>query len=356
MQGCQPADRCEIPPMPKSLSDIPLSVLDLSPIVDGGSVAESFRNTVSLARHVEALGYRRFWLAEHHNMPGIASAATSVLIGHVAGQTSTIRVGSGGVMLPNHSPLVIAEQFGTLAELYPGRIDLGLGRAPGTDRATSRALGRESGTAESFPQDVQELIAYLGDPQPGQQVKAVPGMGTKVPVWLLGSSTFSAQLAAYLGLPFAFAAHFAPKLLHEALRLYRANFQPSENWPEPHAMVGVPVIAAGSDDEASFLSTSSQQMILNIIRNQRSTVPPPVETMEGRWTLQEQAEVRQFFGAAIIGGPDTVKSQLEEFVAATQADELIIHSQFHRHEDRLRSYEIVKDVAKLVTASAGPMA
>ena len=330
--------------MPKSLSDIPLSVLDLSPVIQGGTISESFANSVGLAQHAEKLGYNRFWLAEHHNMPGIASAATSVLIGHVAGQTSKIRVGSGGVMLPNHAPLVIAEHFGTLEALYPGRIDLGLGRAPGTDRVTSRALGRESGSAESFPQNVQELIAYLGDPVEGQPVKAVPGAGAKVPVWLLGSSTFSAQLAAWLGLPFAFAAHFAPKLLHEALRIYRADFRPSAEWPEPYAMVGVPVIAADTDEQAHYLSTSSQQMILNIVRNRRSTVPPPVETMEGRWTLQEQAEVRQFFGAAIIGGPDTVKSQLEEFVAATQADELIIHSQFYGHEDRLRSYEIVSEL------------
>ena len=331
--------------MSKRLSDIPLSVLDLSPVIEGGSIAESFRNSVSLARHVEKLGYKRFWLAEHHNMPGIASAATSVLIGHVAGNTATIRVGSGGVMLPNHSPLIIAEHYGTLEALYPGRIDLGLGRAPGTDRATAHAIGRDPNSADEFPQEVQQLIHYLGDPIEGQKVKAIPGAGSKVPVWLLGSSTFSAQLAAYLGLPFAFAAHFAPKLLHEALRLYRTNFQPSERWPEPYAMVGVPVIAAATDDEARYLSTSSQQMILNIVRNQRSTVPPPVETMEGNWSLSEQAEVRQFFGAAIIGGPESVKSQLEEFVAATQADELIIHSQFYRHEDRLRSYEIVKEVA-----------
>ncbi|MBX3741243.1 MAG: LLM class flavin-dependent oxidoreductase [Akkermansiaceae bacterium] len=338
---------------PKSLQDIPLSVLDLSPVIEGGSIAQSFRDSVSLAQHVEKLGYNRFWLAEHHNMPGIASAATSVLVGHVAGQTSTIRVGSGGVMLPNHSPLIIAEHYGTLAELYPDRIDLGLGRAPGTDRATAHAIGRDPNSADEFPQEVQQLIHYLGDPIPGQKVKAVPGMGTKVPVWLLGSSTFSAQLAAYLGLPFAFAAHFAPKLLHEALRLYRANFQPSERWPEPYAMVGVPVIAAPTDEEAAFLSTSSQQMILNIVRNQRSMVPPPVETMEGKWSLSEQAEVRQFFGAAIIGGPESVKSQLEEFVAATGADELIIHSQFHRHEDRLRSYEIVKDCGGRTLLSSG---
>ena len=328
-------------------------MLDLSPVVEGRSIADSFRNTVDLAQRVEQLGYRRFWLAEHHNMAGIASAATAVLIGHVAGQTSTIRVGSGGVMLPNHSPLVIAEQFGTLEALYPGRIDLGLGRAPGTDRATSRALGREPAAADDFPRNVQQLIHYLGDPVDGQQVRAIPGMGSKVPVWLLGSSTFSAQLAALMGLPFAFAAHFAPRLLHEALRLYRNHFQPSEAWPEPYAMVGVPVIAASTDEEARFLSTSSQQQILNIVRNQRSKVPPPVESMEGRWSAAEAAEVQQFFGAAIIGGPQTVKAELLEFVETTQADELMIHSQFFRQEDRLRSYQIVADLKRESGMPAG---
>ncbi len=332
--------------MRKNFQDIPLSVLDLSPIIEGGTAAESFRNSVSLAKHVEKLGYNRFWLAEHHNIPGIASAATSVLIGHVAGKTSRIRVGSGGIMLPNHSSLVIAEQFGTLEALYPGRIDLGLGRAPGTDGATSRALGRDAGAADDFPQQVQELIHYLGDPEPNQRVKAIPGAGAKVPVWLLGSSTFSAQLAAYLGLPFAFASHFAPQLLHEALKIYRAGFQPSEEWPEPHAMVGLPVIAAPTDEEARHLATSAQQQILNLIRHAPTPVPPPVETMEGRWSLAEQNAVRGFFGAAIFGGPETVKRKLEEFVEATQADELIIHSQFYRHEDRLRSYEIVADLQR----------
>ena len=331
--------------MTKRLAEIPLSVLDLSPIIEGGTVAESFQNTVSLAQHAEKLGYNRFWLAEHHNMPGIASAATSVLIGHVAGKTDTIRVGSGGIMLPNHSPLVIAEQFGTLEALYPGRIDLGLGRAPGTDGKTSRALGRDMNAADDFPQQVQQLLHYLADTEMSERIKAIPGAGSHVPVWLLGSSTFSAQLAAYLGLPFAFASHFAPQMLHEALRLYRANFQPSENWPKPHAMVGVPVFAAETDEEAKRLATSAQQQILNLIRHTPSQVPPPVETMAGRWSLAEQMEVQRFFGAAIMGGPASVKSQLEEFVASTQADELIIHAQFYRHEDRLRSYEIVAEAA-----------
>lgn len=330
----------------KRLADIPLSVLDLSPIVEGGNVADSFRNSADLARHVEALGFRRFWLAEHHNIPGIASAATSVLIGHVAAATTTIRVGSGGIMLPNHSPLVIAEQFGTLEALFPGRIDLGLGRAPGTDQTTSRALRRDPSAADDFPDQVQELIQLLGPPQPGQRVKAIPGANSKVPVWLLGSSTFSAQLAAFLGLPFAFAAHFAPRLLHQALEIYRENFQPSAAWPQPHAMVGIPVIAADTDEEARYLSTSVQQMILNLIRHAPTPVPPPVLTMDGMWNAAEKAAVHDHLGAAIIGGPETVRQKLEAFVASTGADELMIHSGFHRHEDRRRSYEIVVEAAK----------
>ncbi|WP_193211315.1 LLM class flavin-dependent oxidoreductase [Luteolibacter marinus] len=323
------------------LADIPLSVLDLSPIVEGGTVADSFRNSVDLARHVETLGYRRFWLAEHHNIPGIASAATAVLIGHVAAATTTLRIGSGGIMLPNHSPLVIAEQFGTLETLYPGRIDLGLGRAPGSDQSTSRALRRDPSAADDFPDQVQELIGLLGSPLPGQRVKAIPGANTHVPVWLLGSSTFSASLAAHLGLPFAFAAHFAPRLLHQALAIYRDNFQPSAAWPQPHAMVGVPVIAAESDEQARFLSTSAQQQILNLIRHVPTPVPPPVATMDGRWSPAERAAVQDFLGAAIIGGPDTVQRELAAFVESTAADEIIIHSGFHRHQDRRRSYEIV---------------
>ncbi len=335
----------------KGLADIPLSVLDLSPIVEGGTVADSFRNSVDLARHVEALGFTRFWLAEHHNIPGIASAATAVLIGHVAAGTTTLRIGSGGIMLPNHAPLVIAEQFGTLEALYPGRIDLGLGRAPGTDQTTSRALRRDPSAADDFPDQVQELIALLGRPNPAQRVKAIPGANSNVPVWLLGSSTFSARLAAFLGLPFAFAAHFAPRLLHQALEIYRESFQPSGRWPAPHAMVGVPVIAADSDEEARYLSTSVQQQILNLIRHAPTPVPPPVPDMNGRWSAAEKAAVQEHLGAAIIGGPETVKAKLGEFVASTGADELMIHSGFHRHEDRKRSYEIVAQAAGLPRAS-----
>ncbi|MDB6077392.1 MAG: class flavin-dependent oxidoreductase [Akkermansiaceae bacterium] len=325
----------------KRLADTRLSVLDLSPIIQGGTVADSFRNSVDLARHAESLGYHRFWLAEHHNMPGIASAATSVLIGHVAGQTSTIRLGSGGVMLPNHAPMVIAEQFGTLEALYPGRIDLGLGRAPGTDGITSRALRRDPSAADDFPDQVAELIRYLGPAVDGQRVRAIPGVNSKVPVWLLGSSTFSAQLAAMMGLPFAFASHFAPRLLHEALRLYRSRFTPSAFLQEPYAMIGLPVIAADSDEQARHLSTSSYQQILNLIRHVPTPVPPPVPSMDGRWSAAEENGVMDFFGEAIIGGPDTVRQKLEDIVERTQADELIIHSQFYRHEDRKRSYEIV---------------
>ena len=335
----------------KTLRDIRLSVLDLSPIIEGGTVADSFRNSVDLAREVEALGYTRFWLAEHHNIPGIASAATAVLIGHVAAGTKTIRVGSGGVMLPNHAPLIIAEQFGTLEALYPGRIDLGLGRAPGTDQTTSRALRRDPNAADDFPDQVQELIALLGRPNPAQRVKAIPGANSHVPVWLLGSSTFSARLAAFLGLPFAFAAHFAPRLLFEALEIYRTNFQPSERWPKPYAIVGVPVIAADSDEEARFLSTSVQQQILHLIRHAPTPVPPPLATMDGRWSAAEKAAVHDHLAAAIIGGPATVQEKLEKLVEATQADELMIHSGFYRHEDRKRSYRIVAEVAGLGNAA-----
>ena len=326
---------------------IPLSILDLAPIVEGGSAADALHNARDLARHAERWGYRRFWMAEHHSMPGIASAATPVARGHVAEGTTRIRIGAGGIMLPNHSPLQVAEQFGTLDALFPGRIDLGLGRAPGTDQTTSRALRRDPSAADDFPDQVQELIARLGRPNPAQRVKAIPGANSHVPVWLLGSSTFSAHLAALLGLPFAFAAHFAPRLLFEALEIYRTNFQASERWPEPYAMVGVPVIAAESDEEARFLSTSVQQQILHLIRHAPTPVPPPVASMDGRWSAAEKAAVHDHLGAAIVGGPETVREKLEKLVAATGADELIIHSGFYRHEDRKRSYGIVAEVAGL---------
>ncbi|PRY65317.1 luciferase family oxidoreductase group 1 [Vreelandella songnenensis] len=327
------------------LASTALSVLDLAPIRQGSSAAETFRDSVSLAQRAEQLGYTRYWLAEHHNIPGIASAATSVLIGHVAGHTSTLRVGSGGIMLPNHPPLVIAEQFGTLETLYPGRIDLGLGRAPGSDGATMRAMRRSAHAGvDDFPEQLSELRRYLGDAEPGQQVKAVPGQSTHVPIWLLGSSGYSAQLAARLGLPFAFAAQFAPGYLFEALRLYRDNFRPSEHLDKPYAMVGLPVIAAENDSMAHYLATSAQQKFLNLIRGKPTQSQPPVEQLD--WSPMEQSQVNQFLGAAVIGGPETVKAGLEEFQARTGADELMINSDFYDHADRLRSYEIVADVAR----------
>jgi len=331
---------------------VPFSVLDLASVREGGSVAESFRHSVDLARRVERLGYTRFWLAEHHNMPGIASAATAVLIGHVAGATSTLRVGSGGIMLPNHAPLVIAEQFGTLDALYPGRIDLGLGRAPGSDQATARALGRDADSGDRFPQLLEDLLLFLAPASPGQRIQAVPGAGAQVDVWLLGSSTFSARLAARLGLPFAFAGQFAPRLLHEALDLYRAGFRPSEFRRAPYAMVGLPLIAAESDAQAEHLATSAYQRVLRLIRGQPIFTPPPVASMEGRWNEMEEAHVASHFGAAIVGGPGTVRQKLEAFLAETQADELMLASEFYRHEDRLRSYEIVARLPLMQRATA----
>jgi luciferase family oxidoreductase group 1 len=324
----------------------PLSVLDLAPIVEGGDAAQALRNSLDLARHAEAWGYRRYWVAEHHNMDGVASSATAVLIGHIAGGTKTIRVGSGGVMLPNHAPLVIAEQFGTLATLYPGRIDLGLGRAPGTDRLTMRALRRHlasSDEEEGFPRDVMELQAYLGDGGPDQAVRAIPGRGTHVPIWLLGSSLYSAQLAAYLGLPFAFASHFAPDLLLQALHVYRAGYRPSTDWPKPHAMVGVNGVAADTDDEAAWLFTSIQQRFLGMQRGQRGPLPRPIDPalLESMWTPQEKAGVQRMLTATAVGSAQSVQRQLEAIVAQTAADELIVAGAIHDHAARLRSYQLL---------------
>lgn len=318
---------------------IPFSVLDLSPINAGSSATDAFRNTLDLAQHVERWGYKRFWLAEHHNMTGIASAATSVVIGHVAGGTKTIRVGSGGVMLPNHAPLVIAEQFGTLASLYPGRIDLGLGRAPGTDQTTARALRRDlQGSADSFPDDVVELQRYFADPVPGQRVRAVPGAGLHVPLWLLGSSLFSAQLAAALGLPFAFASHFAPDHLLTALRVYRSQFRPSETLAKPYAMVGVNLFAADSSDDARRLFTSLQQQFINLRRGTPGQLQPPVEHLEA--ADHELAGVAHSLACTAIGNPDEVREGLKSILAQTEADELILTGQIYDHAARLRSFEI----------------
>ncbi|MEO5815677.1 MAG: LLM class flavin-dependent oxidoreductase [Gemmatimonadaceae bacterium] len=332
---------------------IPLSILDLAPIVAGGDATRAFRNTLELARHGEALGYNRFWLAEHHNMPGIASAATAVVIGHVADFTSRIRVGSGGVMLPNHAPLVIAEQFGTLAALHPGRIDLGLGRAPGTDQRTMRALRRDYRSADTFPQDVEELLGYFRAATPDQAIRAVPGAGLDVPVWLLGSSTFSAQLAAKLGLPFAFASHFAPDQLLAALELYRAQFEPSEYLDRPYAMAGVGVVAADTDGEAQRLFTSLLQQFVALQRGRPLLLQPPVDDMSALWTPQERFSVEYTLRLAIVGGPATVKTGLERLVAETQVDELIVTANIHDHVARLHSYEILAHAAGLETVAAG---
>ena len=324
---------------------IPFSVLDLSPITAGGDAATALRNTLDLARHAERWGYRRFWLAEHHNMPGIASAATSVVIGHVAAGTSRIRVGAGGIMLPNHAPLVIAEQFGTLESLFPGRIDLGLGRAPGTDVVTTRALRRAAPiNADAFPQDVVELQAYFRESQPGQLVHAVPGAGLKVPIWLLGSSLFSAQLAARLGLPYAHASHFAPDHLMPALRIYREEFQPSDALDRPYVMVGAQLYAADSDDDAHRLFTSPQQQWVNRFRGLAGPLPAPVDSMDGRWNAGEAGQIAHMLTYAFVGSPDTVRRRLEAFITQTEADEIILASQIYDHAARLRSYEIAASI------------
>jgi luciferase family oxidoreductase group 1 len=324
---------------------IPFSVLDLSPIRQDGDAAQAFRNTLDLARHAERWNYGRYWLAEHHNMTGIASAATAVVIGHVAGGTTKIRVGSGGIMLPNHSPLVIAEQFGTLESLYPGRIDLGLGRAPGTDQRTARALRRNlAETAEHFPHDVLELQALLGPVQPNQVVRAVPGAGLKVPIWLLGSSTFSAQLAAMLGLPFAFASHFAPASLMEALAVYRSRFEPSAQLDRPYAMVGVNVFAADSDGEARRLITSLQQQFVNLRRGTPGPLQPPVDNMDDIWSPSERAGVEQSLAVSAVGTADMVERGLKTLIAQTGADELMVTGQIYDHAARLRSFEIAASV------------
>jgi len=333
---------------------IPFSVLDLSPVVRGATPGDALRNTRDLAIHAEALGFHRYWLAEHHNMTGIASAATSIVIGYVAEATKTIRVGSGGIMLPNHAPLVIAEQFGTLASLYPGRIDLGLGRAPGTDQGTARALRRALGPSDDrFPDDVQELQFFLGPQQPGQTVRAVPGMDTNVPIWLLGSSLFSARLAAELGLPFAFASHFAPDLMMKALEVYRTMFRPSEALAAPYAMLGINVVAADTDDEARRLFTSQQQAFWNLRRGAPGQLPPPVNSMDGVWTPMEKAQVDHALSCAVVGSADTVRDGLAAFVERTGANELIITAQIFDHEARKRSYTIVAEQhAKLAQREA----
>lgn len=328
---------------------IPISVLDLAMITQGSTAAQSFRNTLDLAQHVERWGYHRFWLAEHHNMPGVASAATSVVIGHVAAGTTTIRVGSGGIMLPNHAPLMIAEQFGTLESLHPGRIDLGLGRAPGSDQLAARALRRGlASSGDDFPELLAELRGYL-NPALGNRplgVRAIPGEGLDIPICLLGSSGFSAQLAGQLGLPFAFASHFAPDYLLPALELYRSGFRPSDTLKKPHAMVAVNVFAAETDEEAHYLSTSMQLQFLNIIRGRSGMMSPPVRNMDEYWTEHEKAMVQRQLSFAMVGGKATIRRRLDEILTLTQADELIATSSIYDHQARLRSLELFAEVVK----------
>jgi luciferase family oxidoreductase group 1 len=323
-----------------------LSILDLAQVPEGATPADALWNARDLAQHAERWGYERFWLAEHHNMVGIASAATSVVIGHVAGGTKTIRVGAGGIMLPNHSPLVIAEQFGTLDALYPGRIDLGLGRAPGTDQRTLRALRRDPNAADTFPQDVLELQSLLGPLQPGQTVQAVPGTGSKVPLWILGSSTFGAQLGAMLGLPYAFASHFAPDALMAALQIYRAHFKPSQQLDKPYSMAGINVLIADTDAEAKRLFTSVQQAFANLLRNTRAQLPPPIDDIETYWTPGEKIQAGRMLTYAMAGSADTVRAQLKDFIARTQVDELMVVTSVYDHAARLRSYERLAEIAQ----------
>ena len=342
-------------PSDKNQSMIPFSILDLAPIRQGGDAAGAFRAMHEQARHAEKLGYHRYWLAEHHNMTGIGSAATSVLIGHVVGATETIRVGSGGVMLPNHSPLVIAEQFGTLASLYPGRIDLGLGRAPGTDPRTTHALRRERmGSAEDFPRDVMELQFYFQPAQPQQAVRAVPGAGLKVPIWLLGSSLYSAQLAAHLGLPYAFASHFAPDLMMEALHEYRGGFRPSAQMERPYAMVGLNVVAAHSDDEARRLFTSQQQQSTDMLRGRPGPLRPPVDDIDEYWSAAERPYVEHKMLNSVAGSPETVQSGVAAFIEKTGADEIITTVRIYDPAAGLRSLEILADVRRQLATAEIP--
>jgi luciferase family oxidoreductase group 1 len=327
------------------LNRIPFSVLDLSPITLGGDAGRSLRNTLDLARHAERWGYRRYWLAEHHSMPGIASAATSVVMCHVASGTSTIRVGSGGIMLPNHSPLVIAEQFGTLEALFPGRIDLGLGRAPGSDQATARALRRNlDSDPDAFPQDVIELLGYLAPAEPGRRVMAIPGTGSQVPIWILGSSLFGAQVAAALGLPFAFASHFAPAMMMQAIDTYRRGFRPSARQGRPYLMLGLNVFAADTDAEARHLATSMQQSFVSLRSGQPIALPPPREGFEDSLPAAAKALLADVLSSSAIGSPDTVRAAIAAFIDRTQPDELMLTSQIFEHAARLHSYEIVADL------------
>jgi len=332
---------------------IPFSILDLSPVPQGSTPAVALRNSLDLAQHAEGWGYHRFWLAEHHNLPGIASAATSIVIGHVAGGTKTIRVGAGGIMLPNHSPLVIAEQFGTLASLYPDRIDLGLGRAPGTDPLTARALRRDVAAAsDNFPQDVEELQSYFEPAAQNQKIRAIPGAGLRVPIWLRGSSTFSAQLAAALGLPFAFASHFAPADMMQALELYRAHFQASRQLDRPHAMLGINVVAAETDAEARYLFTSVQQSFTNLRRGTPGQIPPPIDDIDSFWSPAEKASTSRALLCSAVGSLETVERLLLNFIDLTHPDEIIATAHIYDHAARLRSFELLSQFSGFANQAA----
>lgn len=328
------------------------SLLDLSPVVEGQTVADALSNTVSLARAAEASGYHRYWIAEHHNMPGIASAATAVVIGHIAGATKTIRVGAGGIMLPNHSPLMVAEQFGTLATLYPGRIDLGLGRAPGSDMATARALRRHMEQTDQFPQDVQELMGYFADVQDGAKVQAVPGQGTHVPIWILGSSLYGAQLAAHFGLPYAFASHFAPAMLEQAISVYRSTFQPSNVLDKPYVMVAAGVCAADTDEQANFLRSSQMLAFASLRTGTPGKLPKPMENVEGYIPPQTLAGIRQAMSVSAVGSAETVRAQLKGIIETYTPDELIVTGMMHDHAARVKSFEMTAGILKDLPVAA----
>jgi luciferase family oxidoreductase group 1 len=334
--------------MNKTLDKTPISVLDLATYPQGGTIPEAFRASRALAQNAERWGYRRYWVAEHHNLEGVGSSATVILMGYIAEGTSTIRVGSGGIMLPNHAPLIVAEQVGTLESLYAGRIDLGLGRAPGTDQVTMRALRRNmGGRGEEFDEQVAELLSYLAPSRPGQAVRAIPGEGLDIPVWILGSSLYSAHFAAAIGRPYAFASHFAPGDLLEALEIYRKEFRASAALKEPYVMVGVPALAAETDDRAEYLATSMYQRFLAIIKGQRMPIPPPVQSMDSVWSPGERLAVAERMALMVVGGPERVRAGLQEIIDATHADELIVSSDAFRKEDRLKSYEIIAAAAGL---------
>ena len=323
---------------------IPLSILDLAPIPEGSDAGQALRNSADLAQHAERLGYTRYWMAEHHNMPGIASAATAVALAHVAAGTSTIRIGAGGVMLPNHAPLLIAEQFGTLAALHPGRVDLGLGRAPGSDQVAAHAMRRTLASGDDFPQDVMELMDYFRPTEPGQSLQAVPGAGLDIPVWILGSSTYGAQLAAHLGLPYAFASHFAPAQMHEAIAIYRARFRPSERLAAPRVMLGLNIFAADTDAEARRLFSSLQQAFINLRTGRPGKLPRPVDDMDARLDPRARMMLENSLSCAIVGSPETIRRELPAFIARTGADELMITAQIHDHGARKHSFALLAQV------------